>query len=132
VQVLFGDGAEEVHPPLVDAQDELGGQQADGVLNLAHREEDGVACRERIDGRLVESYALRGGGVLRRTRSIGDLTHRGCLVCKVKRKDDTSDYYQTCKKLFPSAGKFLTLAEQVHAQRVIKETVGVVQQVPIM
>ena len=44
VQVLLGHRPEEVHPPLVDAQDELGRQQADGVLNAPHREEDGVPC----------------------------------------------------------------------------------------
>jgi hypothetical protein len=33
-----------VHAPLVDAQDELGGQQSDGVLNALHREEYRVAC----------------------------------------------------------------------------------------
>jgi hypothetical protein len=33
VQVLLGHGAEEVHAALVDAQDQLGRQKADGVLN---------------------------------------------------------------------------------------------------
>ena len=44
VDVLLGHGAEEVHPPLVDAQDQLGGQQADGVLYPLHREEGRIAC----------------------------------------------------------------------------------------
>ena len=35
VQVLLRHRAEEVDAPLVDAHDQLGGQQADGVLNLS-------------------------------------------------------------------------------------------------
>jgi hypothetical protein len=50
VEVLFGDGAEKVDPPLVDAQDELGGQQPDGVLNLPHREENRVPYNRRSHG----------------------------------------------------------------------------------
>lgn len=38
---------EEVDAALVDAQDELRGQQANGVLDPLHREEDGVACAWR-------------------------------------------------------------------------------------
>lgn len=44
VQVLLGNGPEEVHASLVDAQDQLGRQQPDGVLYPLHSEEDGVAC----------------------------------------------------------------------------------------
>ena len=42
--VLLGHGAEEVHAALVDAQDQLGRQQADGVLYPLDREEGRVAC----------------------------------------------------------------------------------------
>ena len=45
VQVLLGNGPEEVHASLVDAQDQLGRQQPDGVLYALHCEEDRVACR---------------------------------------------------------------------------------------
>lgn len=38
--------AEEVYSALVDAQDELSWQQADGVLNALDWEEDGVAIRQ--------------------------------------------------------------------------------------
>ena len=44
VQVCFRSRPEKVHASLVDTQDELGGQQADGVLDLPDGEEDGVAC----------------------------------------------------------------------------------------
>lgn len=46
VQVLLGHRPEEVHSALIDAQDQLGGQQPDGVLYTLHCEEDRVACRE--------------------------------------------------------------------------------------
>jgi len=44
VQVLLGYRSEEVHATLVDAEDELGRQQPNGVLDPLHGEEDGVAC----------------------------------------------------------------------------------------
>ncbi len=44
VQVLLGHRSEEVHAALVDAEDELGRQQPNGVLNPLHSEEDRVAC----------------------------------------------------------------------------------------
>ena len=43
VDVLFGDWPEEVNPPLVDPQNDLGWQQANGVLYAPYCEEDGVA-----------------------------------------------------------------------------------------
>ena len=44
VQVLLGHRSEEVHAALVDAQDELGREQPNGVLYPLHSEEDRVAC----------------------------------------------------------------------------------------
>ena len=46
VQVLLGHRPEEVHATLIDAQDQLGGQQPNGVLDALDCEEDRVACRE--------------------------------------------------------------------------------------
>ncbi len=40
VQVLLGYRSEEVHPALVNAEDELGRKQPNGVFNSLHSEED--------------------------------------------------------------------------------------------
>ena len=45
VQVLLGHRPEEVHPSLVDAQDKLGRQEANWILNPLHSEEDRISCR---------------------------------------------------------------------------------------
>lgn len=45
VQVLLGDRPEEMHPSLVDAQDQLGRQEANWILDPLHSEEDRVSCR---------------------------------------------------------------------------------------
>ena len=44
VQVLLGHGAEEMHPALIDAQDEFGGKEPNGVFDTADLEKDAVAC----------------------------------------------------------------------------------------
>lgn len=58
VQVFFGNGSEEVHSSLVNAQDELGGQQPNGVLYALHCEEDRVACRKATQFRYEVMLAL--------------------------------------------------------------------------
>ncbi len=55
VQVLFGYRSEEVHAALVDAEDELGRKQPNGVLDPLHSEEDRVAC---MGGTFVHSSLI--------------------------------------------------------------------------
>lgn len=59
VQILLGHRPKEVHSALVDAQDQLGGQQPYGVLNALHCEEDRVACREATSFRCKALLALQ-------------------------------------------------------------------------
>lgn len=75
VQILLRHWPEEVHSTLVDAQDQLGGQQPYGVLNALHCEEDRVACREATRIKCKALLALQC------TPEKHGCRHCGCQYC---------------------------------------------------
>lgn len=77
VQVLLGHGPEEVHAALVDAQNQLGGQEPNGVFYSLHREEDRIACRKSRS----RMQHWRCGHTMQVKLYIANVMHAGNAAC---------------------------------------------------